>query len=154
MENMEVSRGRNPGASVRGASAETVPEHGWEQLVCDDHIGDSETFQQTPGPSAANAALAKVFGDPRHAEAKSAGGDSLDSFLPLLTDLRRAEGARAWKKEQRDARRASDELAAKKASASSNLIIDLKARYADEKKKQEQAEKAGKARHALANADA
>lgn len=150
---MEVSRGRNPGASVRGASAETVPEHGWEQLVCDDHIGDSETFQQTPGPSAANAALAKVFGDPRHAEAKSAGGDSLDSFLPLLTDLR-AEGARAWKKEQRDARRASDELAAKKASASSNLIIDLKARYADEKKKQEQAEKAGKARHALANADA
>ena len=53
----------------------------------------------------------------------------------------RAE-ARAWKKEQRDgARRASDARAAKKANASSNLIIDLKARYAGERKKQELAVK-------------
>ena len=47
------------------------------ELVCDDYIDDSETFQT----SAANAALAKVFGDPKHAEAKNAGGDSLDNFL-------------------------------------------------------------------------
>jgi hypothetical protein len=48
------------------------------ELVCDDHIDDSETFQT----SAANATLAKAFGDPGHAEAKGAGGDSLDNFLP------------------------------------------------------------------------
>jgi hypothetical protein len=119
------------------------------ELVCDDHIDDAETSQI----SAANATLARVFGDPKHAKAKNAGGDSLDNFLALLTDLR-AE-TKAWKKEQRDARRASDALAAKKASASSNLITDLciKARYAGEKKRQEQAEKR-KARHDLAITDA
>jgi hypothetical protein len=63
------------------------------ELVCDDHIDDSEAFQT----SAANATLARVFGDPRHAEAKNAGGDSLDNFLPLLTDLR-AEAKRHGKK--------------------------------------------------------
>jgi hypothetical protein len=34
------------------------------ELACDDHIGHLEAFQTC---SAANAALAKVFGDPRHA---------------------------------------------------------------------------------------
>jgi hypothetical protein len=85
------------------------------ELVCDDYIDDSETFQT----SAANAALAKVFGDPKHAEAKNAGGDSLGNFLPLLTDLR-AE-ARAWKKEQRDARRKGDAAAGRKKQA--QLVI-------------------------------
>jgi hypothetical protein len=61
------------------------------ELACDDHIDDSETFQT----SAANATLAKVFGDPKHAEAKSAGGDSLDNFLPLRADLR-ISGRRRW----------------------------------------------------------
>jgi hypothetical protein len=103
------------------------------EVVCGDYIDDSEVLQTT----AANAARAKVFGDPKYTEAKNAGGDSLDNFLPLLTDLR-AE-AKAWKKEQRDARRGK---AAKKASATSDLIIDLKARYAGEKKKQKQAEEA------------
>jgi hypothetical protein len=80
----------NQGAGVRGASVEAVPEHGAVdkarsllELVCDDHIGDSEAFQT----SAANATLARVFGDPKHAEAKSAGGDSLDNFLPLLSRI-------------------------------------------------------------------
>jgi hypothetical protein len=53
------------------------------ELVCGDYIDDSETSQT----SAANAALAKAFGDPKHTEAKSAGGDSLDNFLPLHHDV-------------------------------------------------------------------
>ena len=106
------------------------------ELVCDDYIDDSEVLQT----SAANATLAKVFNDPKHAKAKNAGGDSLDNFLPLLTDLR-AE-AKAWKKEQRDARRKGDAAAAKKASVSDGLITDLKARYAGEQKRQKQAENA------------
>jgi hypothetical protein len=71
------------------------------ELVCDDHIDDSETFQT----SAANATLAEVFGDPKHAEAKNAGGGSLDNFLPLLTDLR-AEAKQGM--EKRATRRTSE----------------------------------------------
>jgi hypothetical protein len=108
----------------------------WSEVVFDDYIDDSEVLQTT----AANATLAKVFGDPKHAEAKNAGGDSLDKFLLLLADLR-AE-SKAWKKEQRDARRKGDAAAAKKASASDGLIIDLKARYEGEQKRQKQAEDA------------
>jgi hypothetical protein len=47
------------------------------EVVCGDHIDDSEVLQTT----AANATLAKVFGDPRYTEAKNAGGDSLNNFL-------------------------------------------------------------------------
>jgi hypothetical protein len=65
--------------------------------------------------TAANATLARVFGDSKQSKAKSAGGDSRDNFLAPLTDLR-AE-ARAWKKEQRDARRSGKRRASSEKSS-------------------------------------